>query len=242
VPPDLLGWIGTLLVDEGEYASGAICLAESCEIAASVDRLILLASAFARSGELGKALEALRKALELDPSNDEAWHNLGAYLSASSSEAEQAFGRALHLNPNRSDSYGGLAIVFIAQGRPVEAIDVAQKGLAKNALDGICHFAIGQGAELLGNMEMAEVAYSRAFRCDYDKPAAILGLGRVLELDGKITHALDWYLRGLRAWPDDARIRDTYLTFAENHKCSDPEVTAMCRRCASNSRHEGDLA
>jgi len=219
VPPDLLGQIGSLLLDLGEYIEGAICLDQSCEIAPSPDRLILLASAFFRSGRPELAREAIRRAIDLAPDNDEAWNNLGAYnLASTPFEAEKAFRRALEINPARSSSYGGLALAYIAQGKTKEAVDAAREGLERNPLEGSCYLAVGKGEEIQGDLESAKDAYSKAFRCDFDKRSALLGILRTLEKQGRLSEALDWHLRGVRAWPGDTEIRNAYTTFAETHK------------------------
>lgn len=233
VPPDLLGQVGSLLADLGDYVGAAVCLGESCEIGQSVDRLVLLAAALSRLGRLGQAREALEKALKIDPAYDEAWRNLGAYfLDVNPTEAEVAFRHAIEIDPARSDGYGGLGKACLAQGRIEEAIGAAKQGLSKNPLDGICWQVVAGGAELLGDLQGAQASFAAAFQCDYDKPAALLGLARVFERQGQPADARDLYLRGVRAWPDDARIRTSYLRFAGASKYSDALLTSICERAA----------
>lgn len=240
VPPDVLGNIGVLLGDIGQDVEGAVCLGESCALAPSPDRLVLFACALSRLGELDQAREILKRALDLEPANDEAWNNLGAYSLQlhAPAEAEEAFRRALAINPDRAASYAGLASAQLAQGRIEEALESAQKGLERHPLEGICHLLVGEAAALSGDQNRAEAAYLMAYRCDRTAAEAILGLTELLEGAGRIDEALDWYLRSLRAWPDDATLRARYLAFAEKHDCIDPQVVEMCRRCEAMQRRE----
>jgi tetratricopeptide (TPR) repeat protein len=231
VPPDILGQIGVLLVKVGRYREGAVCLSESCEISPSPDRLILLASAYSKLNRREQAREVLRRVLDVDPDNDEAWNNLGACSLETPEQAERAFLRALKIDVNRSNSYGGLAQVYLDQGRIEEAVRVAGEGLKRNPFEGICHLVIGDARERLGDWDGAEEAYLKALRCDRGKQDALLALAGVFERRARIAEALDWHIRGLHAWPDDARIRDAYLRFADAHDCSEPALVELCRRC-----------
>lgn len=221
VPPDLLGQIGVLLMELGDYAGAAKCLTESCNISLSTERLILLGSALFHLGRGIEARKMLETALDIDPLNDEAWNNLGAYLLDAPAEAEQAFRRALAINPTRSNSYGGLARVYLGQGKIQNAIDLARRGLEANPHEGVCYAVIGNGMEALGNLDESEAAFLSAFRCDHDKPAAILGIARILERKGRTDDARDWYQRGLRGWPDETRISNAYGLFVDRVKNSE---------------------
>ena len=221
VPPELLGQIGVLLGELGKYVESAVCLNESCVLSPSADGLILLASALANLGRLEQARDTIQRALEMEPDNDEAWHNLGAYtLDENPLEAERAFRRALELNPTRSDSYGGIGRACLAQGKISDAIDAAQEGLERNPLDGICHLVVGAGLERLMDLDGAEATYSKAYRCDFDKVTALLGVARVCERRGQINETEQWYRRGLHGWPDHVVIRTAYLAFAERHRAA----------------------
>ena len=230
VPPVLLGQVGMLLRDVGRLDEAVICLRESCEIEPLVERFVFLASALFRSGRSEEARDALRRGLDMNPSWDDAWSKLGAYLlDDCPKEAEMAFRRALEIDPNRVDSYSWLGQACLAQGRTEEGIQAAQEGLRRSALSGSCHTVVGQGMEALGDLEGAEAAFAKAYRCDYDKAGALLALARLSERTGRLKAAVKWYGRGLRAWPDDARIRSAFAAFVERQDQSDPEIVEMCK-------------
>lgn len=74
-------------------------------------------------------LAAIRKALELDPDLAEAHVLLGRteqqHWGWAHAEAESR--RAMELNPNEADAYGGLAFWMLCQGRTDEAVDWADR-------------------------------------------------------------------------------------------------------------------
>jgi tetratricopeptide (TPR) repeat protein len=232
VPPDLLAKIGLLLSDDGRHLEGAICLRESSGHAGSPEYLVLLASALFHAGHQPRAREVLEGVLEQDPSNDEAWHNLGSYSMDRPIEAERAFRQALAINGLRARSFGGLAWALLPQRRWREAIEAARAGLEKDRLSGICHLALAEGLVELGELDNATEAYQNAFRCDGDRPRVLLALADLFLKKGLVAQAIEWYGKGLRAWPDDRRVRSAYIACTKAHGRSDPALDEMCSRLA----------
>jgi TolB-like protein/Tfp pilus assembly protein PilF len=77
-----------------------------------------------------KAMDAARKAVELDPDLSEA-HAVLAELQMQQwhwADAEIEYRRALELNPNDADAHEGLASWLLSQGRTDEALSWAQRG------------------------------------------------------------------------------------------------------------------
>jgi tetratricopeptide (TPR) repeat protein len=76
-----------------------------------------------RAGTLDRAAAALRTAVDREPSYAEAWHTLGAVLSAKHdwNGAAEALGRAIALRPDLPSARYALAQVRQRQGREAEA-------------------------------------------------------------------------------------------------------------------------
>ena len=73
--------------------------------------------AFADDSTLA-ALAAFRRAVDLNPRNDEAWHQYGATLGVvSDSASADALHRALALDPARAITYTDLALTYYRMGR-----------------------------------------------------------------------------------------------------------------------------
>ncbi len=92
-----------------------------------------------RAGRLAMAVEAselaatlLRRATEADPTNADAWAQLGfAFLfSSRPDDAERALKQAARLNPSDAVAQGGLAVSLARQGKTDEALKWADSALA----------------------------------------------------------------------------------------------------------------
>ena len=99
-----------------------------------------------------KIKESIDKALQLDPTNDTAWHILGRWNrvladvnmvkralagmmygslpKGSNQEAERAMKKALELNPNRLMHYIELGRIYAQMGRKEDARQFINKGLS----------------------------------------------------------------------------------------------------------------
>jgi TolA-binding protein len=91
----------------------------------------------AQSGELDQAAAAFRKAVEVDPTDAEAWDSLGVVLVRAGDEARgvEAFRRALRAVPGHPDAHRNLAVVLDRQGRGAEAARHYRAFLAKSPAD-----------------------------------------------------------------------------------------------------------
>ena len=83
-----------------------------------------------------KALNAARRALELDPDLAQA-HVLVANIEQEQwhwAQAEAEYHRALDVSPNNADAHTGFALWLLCQGRTEEALSWAQRGRRLNPL------------------------------------------------------------------------------------------------------------
>jgi Flp pilus assembly protein TadD len=91
----------------------------------------------ARSGEMDEAAVAFRKAVEVDPTDAEAWSSLGVVLVRAGDETRgvEAFRRALRAAPGHPEAHRNLAVVFDRQGRGAEAARHYRAFLATSPTD-----------------------------------------------------------------------------------------------------------
>ena len=109
---------------------------------------------------LQKSMEAVQKALELDPNNGEAHGSLAINLwelNQAISEAENAFGKALDLNPNSARTMNSYAEMLTALGRFGEASQLIEKVLNLDPLAWVAKSNQASLALYSGNHEIAEV-------------------------------------------------------------------------------------
>jgi cytochrome c-type biogenesis protein CcmH/NrfG len=106
-------------------------------ISARVAALIRTGLDAAQSGELHQAAAAFRKAVEVDPTDAEAWDNLGVVLVRAGDDARgvEAFRRALRAVPGHREAHRNLAVVLDRQGRSAEAARHYRAFLAKSPAD-----------------------------------------------------------------------------------------------------------
>lgn len=72
-----------------------------------------LAVLFTSSGDLSKALQVFTELLELFPESSHVWASWGSYLSVfsnSQKQIQEAFQKALQLDPHNTKAWGGLAL------------------------------------------------------------------------------------------------------------------------------------
>ncbi len=96
--------------------------------------LLALWSSYSRVGgddSLLASLPAFRRAVELDPRNDEAWHQYGSTLSlVSDSAGLDALRRALALDPERAVTYFELSWTYYLMGRAAQALATIDSAVA----------------------------------------------------------------------------------------------------------------
>lgn len=86
-------------------------------------------------GKPEEAIQALTRAITLDPQHAEAWHNLGrAYIHAGrSQEAVPRLRNAVRLDPEMLNAIINLAVALIQAGKPEEAIFIFERNLHRFA-------------------------------------------------------------------------------------------------------------
>jgi TolB-like protein/Tfp pilus assembly protein PilF len=81
------------------------------------------------------AVPALERAVQLDPRNAEAWHQLGGILMTQwrdPAAVHRAFGRALALDPQRMITLTNLGLVYRYEGREAEGLVILDSAVATN--------------------------------------------------------------------------------------------------------------
>ncbi|MGF1581169.1 MAG: tetratricopeptide repeat protein [Gemmataceae bacterium] len=101
-------------------------------------------NAFLRSGELSKALQRLRKCVNLKPTYALALKDLGEVLLASDSveEAREVLERSHHCDPRNPNTLVTLASALTRLDQPEEAARVARQALAREPQGAEAHFAL----------------------------------------------------------------------------------------------------
>ncbi len=122
---------------------------------------------------------AVRRSLELDPDLPEAHHISGwikLFCEWDWAGAEEAYGRAVSLNPSNAQGYGSLAWVHLALNRPGEALVSWQQACKLDPLSPFFQTLLGFTLAMTGAMEKAVEQFERtiAFEPNYYYPHAVL--------------------------------------------------------------------
>lgn len=92
-------------------------------VADRVARLVREGTEAAQGGQMDEAAIAFRKAVDLDPTDAEAWNSLGVVLvrAGDAGRGIECFRRALRVVPGHFEAHRNLAVALDRQGRVAEA-------------------------------------------------------------------------------------------------------------------------
>ncbi|KJU83609.1 Tetratricopeptide TPR_2 repeat protein [Candidatus Magnetobacterium bavaricum] len=93
-----------------------------------------LGAALLSANRVEDAVDALKKAVELNPLMWDAYVNMGRALFRLNrmTEAANSFSRAIEIRPDNHSAYNGLGAVMFSTGKKQEAIDLFKKALTLN--------------------------------------------------------------------------------------------------------------
>lgn len=100
------------------------------------------------SGNYRATVTLLAQAIEVDPTNADAWVNLAAVYSRHSmlEETRAAFTHALKVEPGNESALAGMVRLLKAEGNKEEALRVAEEMRSRRERDPYFHFAMAQAA------------------------------------------------------------------------------------------------
>lgn len=134
-----------------------------------------------QKGEMDKALEFSRKAVELEPNHAGAIYNMAiSYFALKQFEpASSAFKQLADQYPRHELAWFGLGRSYMELGRIEEARTTLEHTRVINPTSSDVNFALGQAYERSGETEKAIEAYKEALRYDPKYQSAANGLERL---------------------------------------------------------------
>jgi len=118
-----------------------------------------LGALYSDLNDVEKAMKLFQKELEVNPRNPDAHFSLGAYSLNFQNQLETArqhFQRSIELNPQHLEAYLGLMKTSLAQGKPAESLQLAEKIQAVGQENAELHYLKSRALNLLGKREQAE--------------------------------------------------------------------------------------
>ncbi len=166
-------------------------------------------------GDVERADEASRRALQIDPNLPDAHAARGfaLFLMKRLPEAEEEFERAIELDPRNYEAHYFYGRTCFQQGKLEEAAQRFEHAVAARE-DYPAAFFAAQAREALGRKEAALAAYERALRIaekhmdlNPDDPRAATMRAVALCRTGRLEEGLEWAQRALAIDPEDASVR-----------------------------------
>ena len=147
-----------------------------------------------------KAKAAAMKAIELDDGLAEAWASLGAvrwWFDWDWNGAEEAYKRAIALNPNYANAHDGYAMMLCARGRFDEATEQFKKAADLDPLSLIIAVHAGWPFYFARDYDAAIRRFRKALELDERFIPADGWLGMALGQQGRYQEAVDAFTRAL---------------------------------------------
>lgn len=164
------------------------------------------------------ALEPMRKAAMLLPTDVESQYNLGVILQELGylDEAEASYLQVLQIDPVYADAYLNLSVTLSGLGRLDEAEERLRHALQIRPDYADAHSNLGALLQERGCLEDAEASFRKALQLTPDNAALHDNLGVTLHRLGRLEEAEGSFRHALRINPDNARTHnDLGITLQE---------------------------
>jgi tetratricopeptide (TPR) repeat protein len=168
--------------------------------------LARLGLAYVTTGRGQQAIEVLRRSLAKRPNVGEVHYHLAIALQGVGDEngAVDAYREAVHLSPELADAHGRLGSLLYQKGLRSEAVPEFEKAAAllPGTPQASIHRAMAHMA--MDRMAEAEDELRREIARDASNSGAFHLLGWILQVNGKLTEAVDVFERAIQNDPVNA--------------------------------------
>lgn len=199
---------GELLV-QGDIDEAMVHLEKALSLTPDdYNTLVRAARAYHVRGKNEKAIEALRRAIQVHVGYARAYHDLYIILSGMGrkEEALQVYINAVELNKNNPDIYFGYGSVLAEHGDYEEAIVQYEKALKMRPRDAGAYFNIGVVLAEKGDYDAAMNRFKDAIRINPDYAPAHYRLAVILKQKGFVEEAAKHYRAAVRINPAYGRL------------------------------------
>ncbi|XP_029951974.1 protein O-mannosyl-transferase TMTC2 [Salarias fasciatus] len=165
----------------------------------------MMGEAYMRLNKLPEAEHWYRESLRAKPDHIPAHLTYGKLLAMTGqkTEAERFFLKAIQLDPTKGNCYMHYGQFLLEESRLLEAAEMAKKAARLDSGEFDVVFSAAHMLRQASLNEAAEKYYEQAASLRPNYPAALMNLGAILHLNGKLQDAEANYLRALQLKPDD---------------------------------------
>ena len=155
-----------------------------------------------QQGQPQAAIQNFEKALADNPSNPDAFYNLGAayhYMGKQKpdprmlQESEALYNRCLDLSPDHVACHRALAVLLVDTNRPQSAFTLLERWSARNPQMADARIEMARLSEEFGETDRAKQYLTDAIDVDPNNARAWSALARLREQDGQLAQALNNY-------------------------------------------------
>jgi serine/threonine-protein kinase len=165
-----------------------------------------LGLALRKSGQTDEAVDCLRQAVRLAPTDATPHANLGRALAAKGlqDEAVQEYRQAIALEPQSVVVRANLGLALLQLRRVDAALDELRQAVRVDAACPLGHNALGIVLQFKGRSSEALAHFREAVRLDPELSGAHMNLGLALKALGQLDEAVAHCERAVRLEPQDA--------------------------------------
>lgn len=166
-----------------------------------------LGEACGHVGQYAEAINADRRALQINPQDADVLNNLGLTYdnAAQYPQAIRAYRQALQINPRYEVSWYGLGDAYDDAGQHAEAIEAYRQTLQINPKDENAWYNLGRDYEDAGQHAKAIEAYRQALQINPKDADAWNNLGLAYYFAGQHAEAIGAFHQALQINPKDAK-------------------------------------
>ncbi|XP_077049740.1 protein O-mannosyl-transferase TMTC2 isoform X1 [Siphateles boraxobius] len=165
----------------------------------------MMGEAYMRLNKLTDAEHWYKESLRSKPDHIPAHLTYGKLLAMTGqkTEAEKFFLKAIELDPTKGNCYMHYGQFLLEDSRLLEAAEMAEKAAQLDSEEFDVVFSAAHMLRQASLNDAAEKYYGQAASLRPNYPAALMNLGAILHLNGKLQEAEANYLRALQLKPDD---------------------------------------
>jgi tetratricopeptide (TPR) repeat protein len=196
------------------------------EMAALVRALITLGSCCVEAGLTQEGMRHLRRAIDLDPRNAEAYCALAGACESSHlpDVAVELYQEAVRADPDCACAHKSLASYYLAQERFEDAVRECLRATELDPAYEPGYVELALASERAGDAAQAAAALEQAIRLNPDNLQYRLGLARNLMLQGRLRESADSLRRTARAFPDSIEARCALAEVCADLGCHDETI------------------
>uniref|UniRef100_A0A4W3GGV8 dolichyl-phosphate-mannose--protein mannosyltransferase n=1 Tax=Callorhinchus milii TaxID=7868 RepID=A0A4W3GGV8_CALMI len=202
--------LGKLLHEQGQHEDALVAYKEAIQKMpkqfAPQSLYNMMGEAYMRLNKLAEAEHCYLESLRSKPDHIPAHLTYGKLLALTDrkEEAEKYFVRSIQLDPAKGNCYMHYGQFLLEDSRLLEAAQMAEKAAQLESTEFDVVFNAAHMLRQAGLNEAAEKHYGLAAGLRPNYPAALMNLGAILHLNGKLHQAEANYLRALQLKPDDS--------------------------------------